>query len=184
MTRGGTRCDEGATIARIAGRRTIMSPAIRTIAYWVFTLLVVFENASGFVWAFLHIEYLRVMLAHLGYPQYFMNIMGAWQLACAATLIAPRFPLIKEWAYAGAFFNYSSAIISHMSVGDGLDKWAPAAVFALFTVCSWTLRSPDRRVAASRSIREIRLSSWIAPIVVLILMILVAVFTLPPPPRF
>ena len=59
-------------------------------------------------------EYLHVLLTHLGYPQYFMNITGAWQLACAAALMAPRrFPLVKEWAYAGAFFDHSSAFISH-----------------------------------------------------------------------
>jgi DoxX-like family len=124
------------------------------------------------------------MLAHLGFPQYFMNILGPWQLACAAALIAPGVPLIKEWAYAGAFFNYSSAIVSHMSVGDGPDQWAAAAVFAVFSVCSWTLRPPDRRFAGSRSIREIGISSWIVPLVVLILMIVVALFTLPAPPQF
>jgi hypothetical protein len=157
---------------------------IRLVAYWIFTLLVVFENAAGFVWAFLHIEYLRVMLAHLGFPQYFMNILSPWQLACAAALIAPGVPLVKEWAYAGAFFNYSSAIISHLSVGDGPDRWAAAAVFAAFSVCSWTLRPPDRRLAGSRSIRQIGVSSWIVPLVVLILMIVVSLFTLPAPPQF
>jgi hypothetical protein len=136
---------------------------IRIAAYWLFTLLVVFENAAGFVWAFLHIGYLRVMLTHLGFPQYFMNIIGPWQLACAAALIAPGIPLIKEWAYAGAFFNYSSAIVSHVSVGDGPDKWAAAAVFAVFSVCSWTLRPPDRRLAGSRSIREIGVCRGVCP---------------------
>src|SRR5690242_21084684 len=80
---------------------------LQTIAYWVFTLLVVFENASGFVWGIFHIQYLRVMLNHLGYPQYFGNILGPWQLAAAAALIAPDLRLLKEWAYAGTFFNYS-----------------------------------------------------------------------------
>jgi hypothetical protein len=37
--------------------------------------LVVYENAAGFIWTVLHIEYLRVMLTHLGYPQYFANIL-------------------------------------------------------------------------------------------------------------
>jgi DoxX-like family len=62
----------------------------RTIADWIFTVFVVFENAAGFVWAILHIDSLRVTLTHLGYPQYFVNILGPWQLACAAALIAPR----------------------------------------------------------------------------------------------
>jgi hypothetical protein len=157
---------------------------IRAIGYWLFTLLLVYENAAGFVWTLLQIEYLRVMLAHLGYPPYFANILGPWQLACAAALIAPRFPVVREWAYAGAFFNYSSAVISHLFVGDGPDKWTPAFLFAVFTVCSWALRPADRRLPRSRQVGETPVRSWIVAIAILILMLVVALFTLPAPPRF
>ena len=157
---------------------------MRAIGYWIFTLLVVFENAAGFLWAFLHIEYLRVMLAHLGYPQYFMNIMGAWQLAAAAALIAPGFPLLKEWAYAGVLFNYSSAIISHISVGDGSGVWIPALMFAVFTVSSWLLRPSNRRLPNRPAATQTSIWAWIAPIIILGLMLVVARFTLPQPPKF
>jgi len=155
----------------------------RLIAYWTFTLLVVFENVAGFVWTILHIEYLRVMLTHLGYPQYFAIILGPWQLACAAALIAPRFPLVKEWAYAGAFFNYSAAVISRVAVGDHVDKWLPALVMVALTVGSWALRPPDRRLSQSAPVRETRVVSWIVPIVILVLMFVVSLLTLPPPPK-
>jgi hypothetical protein len=157
---------------------------LRTIAYWAFTLPVVFENAAGFLWAALRIEYLRVTLAHLGYPQYFMHIIGWWQLAGAAALIAPGFPLIKEWAYAGVLFNYSSAIVSHIAVGDGADGWMPALVFAILTVCSWALRPSDRRVPIPTAATLPGVWSWIVPVLVLGLMLLVARFTLPGPPTF
>jgi hypothetical protein len=157
---------------------------LRTIAYWVSTLLVVFENAAGFLWAFLRIEYLRVMLTHLGYPQYFMNIVGGWQLAGAAAMIAPGFPLVKEWAYAGAFFNYFAAFVSHVSVGDGPDKWVPPLVFALLTVCSWALRPSDRRLPRPAPAAQTNAWSWIVPVVILGLMLIVASFTLPEPPKF
>jgi hypothetical protein len=75
----------------------------RLIAYWTFTLFVAYENLSGSIWAFLRIEYVRVMLTHLGYPQYFLSILGPFELCCAVALLVPRFPVIKEWAYAGAF---------------------------------------------------------------------------------
>jgi DoxX-like family len=156
----------------------------RAIAYWIFTLLVVFENAAGFLWAFLHIDYLRVMLAHLGYPQYFMNIMGAWQLAAAAALIAPGFPLVKEWAYAGVLFNYSSALISHLSVGDGPRLWIPALIFAVFTVCSWLLRPSDRRLSSRAPATQTSIWAWIVPVIILGLMLVVARLTLPQPPKF
>jgi DoxX-like family len=152
---------------------------VRLIAYWIFTLLVVFENTAGFVWTVLKIDFLLVSLAHLGYPQYFANILGPWQLACAATLIAPRFPLVKEWAYAGAFFNYSSAIVSHMSVHDGADKWMAAVVFAVCTVASWVLRPADRRLARPAQVSKTPVLSWAVPIIILVLLIGLALLTLP-----
>ena len=145
---------------------------IRTIGYWTSTLPVAFENAAGSMWVFLPLilgfnhshqalvfnEYLRVTLAHLGYPQYFQYILGPWQLACAAVLLAPRLPRIKEWAYIGAFFNYSSAFISHLFAGDRPD--IAAAVMAVLAVASWALRPPDRRLAGSGPVQETRAASW------------------------
>jgi hypothetical protein len=166
-------------------RPHILNRSARWItAYWIFTLPVVFENAAGFLWAVLEIDYLRVMLAHLGYPHYFMYIVGGWQLAGAAALIAPGVPLIKEWAYAGVLFNYSSGVVSHLAVGDGPVHWMPAAVFAVLTVCSWALRPSDRRLPIPGPATQRGVSSWIVPVVILALMLVVARFTLPAPPTF
>jgi hypothetical protein len=93
-------------------------------------------------------------------------------------------PLIKEWAYAGALFNYSSAIVSHIAVGDGPDQWMPALVFAVFTVCSWALRPSDRRLPSPTPVAQTGAWSWIVPVVILGLMLVVARFTLPEPPKF
>ena len=157
---------------------------LRTTAYWVFTLLVVFENASGFVWGIFHIQYLRVMLNHLGYPQYFGNILGFWQLGAAAALIAPGLPLLKEWAYAGTFFNYSAALASHLAVGDEPRAWMAAVVFAVFTVCSWALRPADRRLPRPTATTRTTIWSWIGPVVIIGLMMALARFTLPKAPTF
>ena len=121
-------------------------------------LLVAFENAAGAMWTFLAVipginrlhaawvfaEYLGFMLAHLGYPQYFKYILGPWQLACAAALLAPRLPRVKEWVCAGAFFNYSPAFVSHLFAGDGPD--VAAGAMAILTVISCALRPSDRRL--------------------------------------
>lgn len=161
----------------------------RLVAYWVFTLPVAFENAAGATWTFsplipginrLHATsvfaaYLSAMLAHLGYPQYFKYILGPWQLACAAALIAPSLARAKEWAYAGAFINYSSAVLSHWFVGDRLD--IPATVMAVFTVVSWALRPPDRRL--SPPIAETSAWSWIAAAIVVGLLFALSFFWLP-----
>lgn len=103
---------------------------------WVYVPLIPGLNRLHTAHAFA--QYLHVMLAHLGYPEYFKYILGSWQLACAITLIWPRLARAKEWAYIGAFINYSSACVSHAFVGDGLD--AAALVMGVLTFVSWALR--------------------------------------------
>jgi hypothetical protein len=153
----------------------------RMIAYWAFTVPVAFENAAGAMWVFLRLDYLRVMLAHLGYPPYFMYILGPWQLACAAALLAPRLPRAKEWAYAGAFFNYSSAFVSHLFAGDAPDFFA--AGLAIVTAVSWALRPENRRLAKSMAVGETSARSWVTAAMILVLMLVLSLFFLPQSPK-
>jgi hypothetical protein len=46
-------------------------------------------------------------ITHLGYPIYLLTILGIWKLLGVAGLLIPKFPLLKEWAYAGFFFAMS-----------------------------------------------------------------------------
>lgn len=154
----------------------------RLVTYWLFTLPVTFENAAGFMWVFTGSQYLRTMLAHLGYPQYFQYILGCWQLACAATLLAPRLARAKEWAYAGAFFNYSSAVVSHIFAGDGPGSYAAAAFMGASTVVSWALRPSDRRLASAAPDRPVGASAWLLAGAVLLVMMCLGPFASPPPP--
>jgi DoxX-like family len=98
---------------------------IRPIAFWATTFVVVFELAAGSVWNLVPIEWIEVQLDHLGYPHFFAYILGAWQAGAAVAIIAPRLPLIKEWAYIGSFFLWSGAVASHLSAGDGVGTALP-----------------------------------------------------------
>jgi len=131
------------------GSGAAASTRTRTIVYWVATLIAVSEMALGGAWDLLKISYVRTVIEHLGYPTYFLLILGAWKVPGAVALLVPRFPRLKEWAYAGAFFNYTGAVASHLAVGDGADHIAPPLVFAAVTLASWALRPPDRRDLAS-----------------------------------
>ena len=51
-------------------------------------------------------------IVHLGYPLYFITIIGFWKVLGAITLLAPGFPRLKEWAYAGIFFDLTGAAAS------------------------------------------------------------------------
>jgi uncharacterized membrane protein YphA (DoxX/SURF4 family) len=159
-----------------------MKSRIRTIAYWTFTFPLVYENAAGAIWVLLQVEYPRMVLAHLEYPQYLQYILGPWELACAAALLAPRLPRVKEWAYAGAFFKYSAAFVSHLYVGVDRPEFGAAvssAVMAVLTVISWALRPSDRRFPKSMPVGETPASSWIISAIILSLMLILSLFTLP-----
>jgi hypothetical protein len=123
-----------------------LSGRTKTVSYWTATGLVVAELALGGIGAVLRLPSLRESVIQLGYPTYFLVILGTWKMLGAAALLAPRFPRLKEWAYAGAFFVYSGAIVSHLTTGKGmLEVWVLTALIVL-TAASWALRPAARRL--------------------------------------
>jgi hypothetical protein len=152
---------------------------VRSIVYWVFTIVVAFELAAGALWDLLRIEYVRVVFAHLGYPLYLLIILGVWRIPGALTLLVPRFPRLKEWAYAGAFFDYSGAAASHFLAGGGPSQWVGPLIFSAFTLISWALRPASRRLPNVPPAAEKRVTSWAVPIGMVAAMLVVAYFTLP-----
>lgn len=151
----------------------------RTIVYWTVTLFLTFELAAGSIWNLGQIEWVRVQLHHLGYPLYFAYILGAWQVGAVAAIIAPRFPRVKEWAYAGSFFEFSGAVASHLLSGDRINVWIVPLVFATCVVVSWALRPADRRVPTAGVAPEPRPLDWAIPIGILLLLYVVSYLTLP-----
>lgn len=117
----------------------------RALAYWSATILVTAELGVGGLWDVARIPYVLDLTVHLGYPPYFLVLMGCWKMAGAAALLVPGCALLKEWAYAGAFFTYSGAIVSHLTTGYALGELVPLTVIATLTVLSWWLRPPSRR---------------------------------------
>ncbi len=57
-------------------------------------------------------------MSHLGYPAYLATILGTWKLLGVLTILLPGFPRLKEWAYAGFFFDLTGAAMSHAVSGD------------------------------------------------------------------
>ncbi|GAA4485538.1 hypothetical protein GCM10023191_010360 [Actinoallomurus oryzae] len=107
--------------------------------------MVAAELGVGGLWDVARIPYVRDLVVHLGYPPYFLVLMGSWKILGAAALLVPGYALLKEWAYAGAFFTYSGAIVSHLVTGYALGELVPLTVIAALTVVSWSLRPPSRR---------------------------------------
>lgn len=116
----------------------------RLILYWVTTLLVAWEMAMGGVWDLLHTQYVRGIMDHLGYPDYFVTILGIWKIPGAVAMLLPRFPRLREWAYAGMYFTYSGAVASHLFAGDGPARWAGPTIFGMLLIVSWCLKPAPR----------------------------------------
>jgi DoxX-like family len=117
----------------------------RSVAYWLATVLVAAELGVGGIWDIARIPYVRDLVVGLGYPTYFLVLLGTWKVLGAVALLVPRRPLLKEWAYAGAFFTYTGAIVSHLTTGYALNELPLLTVLTALTVLSWALRPPSRR---------------------------------------
>ena len=133
--------------------KQVMEVRVVAIAYWIATLIITLELSAGGVWDILQIAYVNdLVVKHLGYPAYFLVILGVWKIPGALALLVPRFPRITEWAYAGAFFTYTGAVASHLAVRDGVDMWWGPLVFAAITIVSWALYPSVRRGRSGNAI--------------------------------
>ena len=117
---------------------------MKTIGYWTTTAIIAFVLLSGGAAELAHRRETVEGMAHLGYPLYFTMILGFWKVLGGIALLAPRFPRLKEWAYAGAFFDLTGAAVSHAVRGDDTGHLIWPLVFAALTVASWALRPQSR----------------------------------------
>ena len=85
-------------------------------------------------------------ITHLGYPVYFLTILGIWKILGVIAVILPRFPIVKEWAYAGFFFTMSGALYSHFAVGDPFKESIPSLILLALIVVSWYFRYGNRKI--------------------------------------
>ena len=117
------------------------------IIYWVTTGLLAFGMLSqGFAQIFHTKGYVDIIIVRLGYPLYFLNIIGVWKILGVIAILIPRFKLIKEWAYAGFFFVMSGAVFSHIAAGDSVNAILPALSLLILIVVSWYFRPADRKI--------------------------------------
>jgi hypothetical protein len=122
----------------------------RMIAYWITTILLAFFIGSG--GAAQIAQYFgnrHGVVPLLGYPMYFFGILGFWKVLGAIAILVPRFPRLKEWAYAGIFFDLTGAAASCAAVGGygayAFHVIAPLVLTGL-TVASWALRPESRTI--------------------------------------
>ena len=86
------------------------------------------------------------MGGHLGFPDYFWLMLGFLKILGGIAILVPRFPLLKEWAYAGIVFNMTGASASRIFVGDSAAHIIVPLVITGMAVASWFLRPESRKV--------------------------------------
>jgi uncharacterized membrane protein YphA (DoxX/SURF4 family) len=126
-----------------------MTNRARNISYWITTILTAFFMTGGVAQIMQFRANPHGVVPELGYPMYFFAILGTWKILGAIAILVPGFPRLKEWAYAGIFFDLTGAAVSCAAVGVygayGFHVLAPLLIAGL-CVASWALRPESRRI--------------------------------------
>ncbi|MBP9186059.1 MAG: DoxX family protein [Bacteroidia bacterium] len=116
------------------------------IIYWVATALLSFGMLGSGIAQILHLNDMNELINHVGYPPYFMYIIGVWKILGVIAILIPNFKLLKEWAYAGFFFLMTGALVSHIFMGDGGSAIFGPLFQTIFVILSWYFRPPNRKI--------------------------------------
>ena len=116
------------------------------IIYWIATLWLALGMLSTAIVQLLKTKEEVDLMTHLGYPVYFLTIIGIWKILGVVAVLMPKFPLLKEWAYAGFFIAMSGAVISHLISGDEAKEIFGPTLLLILTVVSWYFRPADRKL--------------------------------------
>ena len=118
------------------------------IIYWIATLWLSLGMLSTGIVQLLKLKEEADMFTHLGYPLYFLTLLGIWKILGVVAVLIPKFPLLKEWAYAGFFFAMTGAVYSHFAAGDAAKEFFGPSLLIILTAASWYLRPADRKMVS------------------------------------
>ncbi len=116
------------------------------IIYWIATVWLALGMTSTGIVQIIKLKEEVDMMTHLGYPLYFLTILGVWKILGVIAILIPKFPLLKEWTYAGFFFAMSGAIFSHLACGDGAKELFGPTLLIVLTIISWYFRPAERKL--------------------------------------
>lgn len=118
------------------------------IIYWIATVWLSLGMTSTGIVQLMRMEEDVKMMERLGYPLYFLTIIGVWKLLGVVAVLIPGFALVKEWAYAGFFFVMSGAIFSHIACGDPAVEYFGPSLLIVLTITSWYFRPASRKLVS------------------------------------
>ena len=127
-------------------KRNLPAGKAGKIIYWISTSWLALGMLASGMQPLFHTKGFVDIIAHLGYPLYFLYILGVWKIPGVIAILIPRFKLVKEWAYAGFFFAMSGAVFSYIASGDSMNEIFPSLVLLILTIVSWYFGPADRKI--------------------------------------
>jgi len=121
------------------------------IIYWIATAWLSLGMLSTGIVQLMKNEAEVKMMDLLGYPLYFLSLLGVWKILGVIAILIPRYPLLKEWAYAGFFFAMTGAIYSHLAVGDEPVSLFGPSLLLVLTIVSWYFRPESRKMVSIKA---------------------------------
>jgi uncharacterized membrane protein len=122
------------------------------IIYWISTAILALMMLFSGVTHVLNLpDAIELIKTHLGYPGYFIPFLGVAKILGAVALLVPRYPRLKEWAYAGFVYDFLGAVYSLISVGDPVSNWLPVVIFLILLAISYIFYHRMRREASVKS---------------------------------
>ncbi len=116
------------------------------IIYWIATIWLALGMVSTGILQLIHMKEEVALFTRLGYPAYLLTMLAVWKFLGVVAVLMPKFPLLKEWAYAGFFFAMSGAVFSHLAVRDGAAEYFGPVLLLVLTVASWYFRPASRKL--------------------------------------
>jgi uncharacterized membrane protein len=122
----------------------------KLITYWIATGLLALGMFSSGLQQVMRTKQMVDLITPLGYPVYFLTLLGVWKILGVIAILVPKFKLLKEWAYAGFFFAMSGALVSHLAISDYNVKSILGPVFQMiFIFLSWYFRPDNKKVVVN-----------------------------------
>ena len=122
------------------------------IVYWIATVWLALGMLSTGIVQLIKMDEEVTEITDLGYPIYFLTLLGLWKILGVVAVLIPRFPLLKEWAYAGFFFAMSGAVFSHLAHGDDAKELFGPVLLLILTAVSWYFRPAARKTRTAHPI--------------------------------
>lgn len=119
------------------------------IIYWIATAWLALGMLSTAIVQLIHMKDEVAKMTRLGYPVYFLTLIGICKILGVIAVLTPRFPVLKEWAYAGFFFAMLGAIYSHLAIGNPAGELFGPTLLLVLTMVSWYFRPASRKTAYS-----------------------------------